>query len=115
VHVGASYWVVPALEGFVGAGFETSAVPATTMAPDVPDADKVLLAAGARFMLTDSLFVSASYTHIQYFSRDVSTAASTLATSASGVPYVYPTVEENGGGQYSQWLGLFTGSVEAMF
>jgi long-subunit fatty acid transport protein len=80
-----------------------------------PDADNVLLAIGGRFALTEDLFVSVSYTHIQYLNRDVSTTRSTLATSPSGVPYVYPAVEENGGGLYTQWIGLLTGNLEAMF
>jgi hypothetical protein len=31
------------------------------------------------------------------------------------VLYVYPTVEGNGGGQYTQWIGLATGNLEAVF
>lgn len=115
LRLGASYWVAPAVETFVGAGYETAAVPAATMAPDIPDADNVLLAVGGRFALTEDLFLGVSYTHIQYLNRNVSTTASTLATSPSGVPYVYPTVEGNGGGLYTQWIGLFTGTLEAMF
>jgi hypothetical protein len=63
-----------------------------------PDADNVLLAIGGRFALNEYLFVTASYTHIQYLNRNVGTTANTLASTPSGVPYVYPTVEENGAG-----------------
>ena len=115
LRAGASYWVAPAIEAFAGVGYETAAVPGTTMSPDIPDADNVLLAVGGRFALTEHLFSSVSYTHIQYFDRNVSPTTSTLATSPSGVPYVYPTVEGNGGGQYTQWIGLFTGNLEATF
>ena len=115
LRAGASYWVAPAIEAFAGVGYETAAVPGTTMSPDIPDADNVLLAVGGRFALTEHLFLSVSYTHIQYFDRNVSPTTSTLATSPSGVPYVYPTVEGNGGGQYTQWIGLFTGNLEATF
>jgi long-chain fatty acid transport protein len=115
LRVGASYWFAPAVEVFAGAGYETAAVPAATIAPDIADADNVLVALGARFALTEYLFATVSYTQIQYLNRNVATTASTLATSASGVPYVYPTVEGNGGGLYTQWVGLFTGNLEAAF
>lgn len=115
LRLGASRWLVPAVEIFAGAGYETAAVPGATMAPDIPDADNVLLAIGGRVALNEHLFVTVSYTHIQYLNRNVSTTASTLATSPSGVPNVYPTVEENGGGLYTQWIGLFTGNLEVTF
>jgi long-chain fatty acid transport protein len=115
IRAGASYWPVHTVEAFAGAGYETAAVPATTMAPDIPDADKVFLALGARVALTEHLFLTVSYTHMLYIDRNVSTTRSTLASSPSGVPYVYPTVEGNGGGGYTQWIGLFTGNFEATF
>ena len=115
VRAGASYWPAHRVEAFAGMGYETSAVPAATIAPDIPDADKVLLAIGGRVALTEHFFLSVSYTHMQYFDRNVSTTRSTLASSPGGVPYVYPTVEGNGGGQYTQWIGLLSGSVEATF
>jgi long-chain fatty acid transport protein len=115
LHAGASYWPLPAIEAFAGAGYDRSAVPGPTMAPDVPDADKFLVSLGGRFAVGERLMLGLSYTHIQYFDRDVGTARSTLATSASGVPYVYPTVEGNGGGRYTQWIGLVTGNIEAIF
>jgi long-chain fatty acid transport protein len=114
-RAGFSYWWTQAVETFVGAGYETGAVPASTIAPDLYDADNVLAAAGGRFALTEDLFLTLSYTHIQYLDRNVSLARSTLATSSSGVPYVYPTVEGNGGGRYTQWIGLVTGNLEAVF
>jgi long-chain fatty acid transport protein len=115
VRSGASFWPLQAVEAFAGIGYESSAVPGETMAPDIPDADKILVALGARIALTERLFLTASYTHLQYFDRDVSTTRSTLATGASGTPYVYPTVEGNGGGDYTQWVGLVSGNLEAVF
>jgi long-chain fatty acid transport protein len=113
IRLGASYWVRPTVEFFAGAGFETAAVPDSTLAPDVPDADNVLLALGARFKLTDTLFLAASYTQIQYLNRD--NTKSTLASDPNGTPYVYPTVEGNGNGLYTQWAGFFSGNLEAVF
>jgi long-chain fatty acid transport protein len=111
-HLGASYWLTASLEAYVGTGYETSAVPASTLAPDVPDASKISGLIGARLAMTEHVFLSLSYTHVQYQTRDVSTTRSTLATSPSGAPYVYPTVEGNGGGRYTQWLGMLAANVE---
>jgi long-chain fatty acid transport protein len=113
VRLGASWWWRPAVEFFAGAGYETAAVPDSTLAPDVPDADNVLVSLGGRVALTETLFLAASYTHIQYMDRD--DTSSTLASDPSGNAYVYPTVEGNGNGHYTQWAGFFSGNLEAIF
>jgi long-chain fatty acid transport protein len=117
VRAGASYWVNPAAELFLGLGYEVGAVPDSTLAPDLPDANNLLGAIGGRFALTDYLFLLASYTHIQYLDRD-NTGKSTLKSingTASSPGWSYPTVEGNGGGQYSQFAGVFSGNLEAIF
>jgi long-chain fatty acid transport protein len=113
IRVGASYWVKPAVELFLGGGYETAAVPDSTLAPDLFDANNILAAVGGRFALSDTLFVTASYTQIQYLNRD-NTGKSTLNT-LNGVKLNAPTLEMDGGGQYTQWVGVLTGNVEAMF
>jgi long-chain fatty acid transport protein len=112
-RLGVSYWVVPAVELLFGAGYETAASPDSTLAPDIPDADNISGTLGARIKLTDSLFLSAEYTHIQYFNRNT-TGESTLAV-ANGAPVSQPTVEEDSGGKYTQWIGILTGNLEALF
>jgi hypothetical protein len=67
--------------------------------------------------VTDYLFLLASYTHIQYLDRD-NTGKSTLKSingTATSPGWSYPTVEGNGGGQYSQFAGVFSGNLEAIF
>jgi long-chain fatty acid transport protein len=113
LRVGASYYIKPTIEVFAGAGYETAAVPDSTLAPDIPDANNVLLSLGGRVALTEALFLAASYTQIQYMDRD--DTKSTLATDPSGNAYYYPTVEGNGNGHYTQWAGFFSGNLEAMF
>jgi long-chain fatty acid transport protein len=115
VRAGASYWTNPNIELFAGAGYEVAAVPDSTMAPDVPDADNFLFAVGGRFAVTEMLFFTASYTHIQYLNRNVDPAKSTLTSAADGNGYVYPTVEGNGGGLYTQFAGFLSGNLEAMW
>jgi len=114
IRVGASYWVKPQIELFVGGGYETAAVPDSTLAPDLFDANNFLAAAGGRFALTDTLFLTASYTQIQYMNRN-NTGKSTLNTLSNGTPLNLPTLEMDGGGEYTQWIGIFTGNLEAMF
>jgi long-chain fatty acid transport protein len=118
VRVGASYWVKPQIELFVGGGYETAAVPDSTMAPDLFDANNILAAIGGRFALTDMLFLTASFTQIQYLNRD-NTGKSTLNTlpnpPPNGTSLNLPTQEMDGGGQYTQWVSLLTGNIEAMF
>lgn len=112
VRVGASYWPSGPVEVFAGGGFETAAVPDATMAPDIPDADNFQISLGGRFALTEMLFLTASYTHIQYLDRNVTDSQ----LESNGVMlYKYPTVEGNGDGQYSQWAGFFSGNLEAIF
>jgi long-chain fatty acid transport protein len=114
VRAGVSYFLNPSVELFVGGGFETAAVPDETMAPDLFDADNIQAAVGGRFALSKTLFFTASYTNIQYLNRD-NTGKSTLATLPNGNYYQFPTVEPDGGGQYTQWVGVFTGNLEAVF
>jgi long-chain fatty acid transport protein len=113
-RLGVSWWVSPAVELLFGTGYETAAVPDSTLAPDLPDAINISGTFGARFMVTESLFLTASYTHIQYLNRD-NTGKSTLAADSMGNTVAYPTVEEDAGGKYTQWIGVFTGNLEALF
>jgi long-chain fatty acid transport protein len=113
-RLGVSWWVLPEIELLFGTGFETAASPDTTLAPDLPDADNVSGTFGARFRLTQSLFFTASYTQLQYFNRDT-TGKSRLATNFDGSSVPVPTFEEDSGGQYTQWIGILNGNLEALF
>jgi len=106
--------VVPSVELLFGAGYETGASPDATLAPDIPDANNVQGTLGARFRLTESLFLTASYTHIQYFTRN-NIGKSTLAANPDGSMVMYPSVEEDAGGIYKAWIGTMTGNLEALF
>jgi long-chain fatty acid transport protein len=112
-RLGVSWWVQPEIELLFGAGYETAAAPDSTLAPDIPDAANVSGTFGARFRLTSSLFFTASYTQLQYFNRN-NVGKSTLAVN-NGVTVPYPSVEEDSGGEYTQWIGILTGNLEALF
>ena len=113
-RLGVSWWVVPAVELLFGGGYETAAAPDSTLAPDLSDATNFQATLGARFRLTESLFLTASYTHVQYMTRD-NTGKSTLAVDAQGARVAFPTFEEDSGGIYKSWIGFATGNLEALF
>lgn len=108
VRAGVSYWVRPDIEAFAGTGFETAATPDATLEPSLADADNVELALGARVRLARWLYLAASYTQLQYFDRD-NTGKSTLADAP------VPTQQQDGGGRYTQWVGVFDLNTEMVF
>jgi hypothetical protein len=83
------------------------------MTPEISDAFNLNGTFGARFKLTRSLFLTASYTHQQFLNRD-NTGKSTL-TINNGAPVRFPTVQYDGGGKYTQWIGYAVGNLEALF
>jgi len=108
VRAGASHWIEPELELFAGAGFETAATPDETLDPELPDSRTLSGALGARWQLMPTLFLAGSYTHIHYLARD--------NTGKSRLPLAEPpTRRPDGGGRYSQWIGVFNANVEKTF
>jgi long-chain fatty acid transport protein len=108
VHAGISRWVAPSVELFAGLAFETAASPDATLAPDLPDADNVAVGLGARIEMARAFFLGASYTHIQYMDRD-NIGKSQLPIAA------LPTQWPDGGGKYTQWIGVVNANVEKQF
>jgi long-chain fatty acid transport protein len=108
VHAGMSRFIGSHVELFGGMAFETAASPDATLAPDLPDADNVALAAGGRFEVARTWFVGVSYTHIQYVTRD-NIGKSELSAAA------LPTKWADGGGQYTQWIGVLNANLEKQF
>jgi long-chain fatty acid transport protein len=108
IRAGLSGWISPAVEFFGGLGFETAATPDETLEPGIGDADNISTALGGRFELGHALFVAASYTHIQYLNRD-NTGKSELSTLE------LPTRRPDGGGKYTQWIGLVNFNIEKQF
>ncbi len=108
VRVSGSYWIRPELELFGGVGFETAAVPDSTMEANFIDADNLGLALGARFPIAGWMHLGVSYTHVQYFDRD-NTGRSTLSAGQT------PTQKQDAGGQYTQWIGILDVNVEKRF
>jgi long-chain fatty acid transport protein len=110
VRAGASYWAEPALELFAGLGFETAAAPDATLDPVLADANNVMIAAGARYEIVQTWYLAASYTHLQFFTRD-NTGKSQLADPDLDTA----TRRVDGGGKYSQWVGILNANVLKTF
>jgi long-chain fatty acid transport protein len=108
VRAGVSHWLSEPLELFAGIGFETAAVPDATLDPEIADSNTISLALGGRLSLPDRWYIGASYTQLQYLNRD-NTGKSELASA------VLPTRRPDGGGRYSQWIGLLNANVEKEF
>jgi long-chain fatty acid transport protein len=113
IRVGGSYWVKPEIELFAGLGYETAASPDSTLEPGTADGNNIGVALGGRFLLWDSLYLAASYTHLQFLDRD-NTGKSQLE-SINGVGVSYPTVQQDGGGRYTQWIGIIDLNVQKQF
>jgi long-chain fatty acid transport protein len=112
-RLGGSYWIKPEIELFGGLGYETAASPDSTLEPGTMDANNVGVALGGRFLLWDSFYLAASYTHVQFLDRD-NTGKSRLE-SINGVGVAYPTVQQDGGGKYTQWIGIIDLNAQKQF
>jgi long-chain fatty acid transport protein len=108
IRAGVSHWLDEPLELFAGAGFETAAVPDATLDPELADSQVVSAALGGRLQLLRTWYLGASYTHLQYLNRD-NTGQSELTNA------VLPTRRADGGGRYSQWIGVLNANVEKEF
>jgi long-chain fatty acid transport protein len=108
IRASVSRWFSPGFEGFLGAGVETAAVPDSTLDPEVPDGNSIAGAAGVRLSLPGDWYLSPSYTHIHFLTRD-NTGESELSDAS------LPTRRPDGGGVYKQWIGIFNVNVEKEF
>ncbi len=111
-RLGASYWLNPGIELYAGVGYETGASPDSTIEPATMDGDNLLGSIGGRFKLTDVLYLSASYTQLYFFDRNVTTSQ---LYAIGNTEVKYPTQTQDGNGTYTQNIGIFDGNLEAKF
>jgi len=117
VRAGYSYWLNAGVEVFVGAGYDSSAVPDETVDPSLYDTEKVTGSLGGRFeLMDDALAIAAAYTQVFYFERDVAPRgrdADGLTILPSKVPDTHRSPD--GAGKYTQAVGVFNLNVEYSF
>lgn len=107
VRAGVSRWFTPAVEGYVGVGYDSSAIPARTLDPSLYDMDKLSASVGARVQLTDWWAVSATLTPVFYFTREIAVADSQ--------GFETPSSQPNAAGTYEQFIGVLDVNTEFRF
>jgi long-chain fatty acid transport protein len=70
VRVGGSYFWEDALELYAGAGFDSNAIPDSTLDPALYDMDKLSFTLGATFRMNAHVRLSLSLIEVLYFERD---------------------------------------------
>lgn len=108
VRAGASYWTTPGAELFGGVGYDSKAVPDTTLETSFMDYDTFLATIGARLRLMDSMYLAGSYLNFFEIPRDTS-GQNIHATLKS------PSKGPDSGGRYSEWIGALNVNVELVF
>jgi long-chain fatty acid transport protein len=115
VRAGASYWFTPALEAFVGGGYDSNAVPDKTLEPSFIDMDKVSASLGARIgLMNGRMALLATFNHIFYFERTVD-ARPRDGDGDPISPYEPPSRVPDGAGTYTHAVTALNMGVEFSF
>ncbi len=105
---GGSYFVSDPVEIFASVGFDSNAIPSSTLEPTFTDFNTFSPSFGAKFSLGKHAKLAGSYTHYIAIPRDT-TGESTLAS------YQAPSRTPDAGGKYNQILGVFNVNAEFDF
>ncbi len=108
VRVGASYWFVPQVEGYVGVGYDSTAVPLQTLDPALMDAHKMSISAGVRWQIIKNFALAFTATELAFF------RTSTKGKSALN-QFQSPTKQPSANGVYRQFFQLFNIYVDVSF
>lgn len=106
VRLGASIWTSPTVEFFSGLGYDSSAVPDSTLEPGLPDWAGASFALGGRVALGSRLHAALSYTHFVFVPRDVHGKLS---------EYSSPSQSPDASGHYAQQVGVGNANVDVAF
>lgn len=110
IRVGGSMWVRPSIELFAGMGYENGATPDQTLDPVLADGENVALALGSRVELMPTWFIAASYTHLQFLTRDTTGKSSLAAPGTAAV-----SRRPDAGGVYRQSVEILNVNVTKTF
>jgi len=108
VRVGASYWFIPEVEGYIGLGYDSSAVPLETIDPALMDAHKMSVSLGVRWQVIKNFAFAFTATELAFF------RTSTKGKSALH-QFQSPTRQPSGNGVYKQFFQLFNLYVDVSF
>jgi long-chain fatty acid transport protein len=114
IRGGASFWLKPKLQLQGGLGYDQNAVPDATLDPGLMDMNKVIVSAGARYgMAALPIVLSATYTQVIYFDREVAASVDAMGNHVSRKEH--PTRRPDFAGKYTQSIGLLTLNAEYTF
>lgn len=95
VRAGASYWFIPNVEGFVGLGYDSTAVRPATLDAALLDTHKMSVSLGARWQIVRQVAIAMTVSDIIYFKTD--TKGQSLLSKFRG-----PAGQPSGDGIYKQ-------------
>jgi long-chain fatty acid transport protein len=108
IRAGASYWFIDEVEGMIGAGYDSSAIPDENLDPAIMDFHDVSVAIGARVRPIDEIAVALTYTQFFYVPRDT--------TGQSAHPaYQGNSDGPDSGGKYTQTIGVVNVNAQVYF
>lgn len=108
VRLGASYWFIPQVEGFLGVGFDSSAVRPQTLDSALMDMNKMSATIGARWQIVRQFAMALTLTDIAYFKVD---------TKGKNVlnKFKAPTRQADANGIYKQNILLASLYLDVLF
>lgn len=109
VRAGGSWFVNDDIELYLGAGYDSNAIPDGTLEPALPDFDDVSLGLGGRFHVLDWWALAVTYTQIFYIERD------TIGKSETAVPPDDKSLGPDSGGLYNQSIGFLNVNMQFSF
>jgi long-chain fatty acid transport protein len=119
VRLGGSYWLTEDIEFVAGGGYDTNAVPDSTVEPALFDTDKYTASAGARLeFMEDSLALGVSYTQVIYNDRDVKSRGRTDAMNETDIDqfgFRQGQRQPDSSGVYTQAVGVLNVNLEYSF
>ena len=107
-RLGGSYWVKDNVELFASVGYDSAAVPSSTLEPALPDFQDISPTIGGHFYIGKHFGAEVSYTQFIDVPRDT-TGKSATAT------YKPPSQTPDSGGKYTQAIGATNVNVEVIF
>jgi long-chain fatty acid transport protein len=106
VRLGVSVWTSARFEFFSGLGYDSSAVPDSTMEPGLSDWAGASFALGGRIALGARVHAALSYTHFVFVPREV---------KGRLAEYAPPSRSPDASGHYAQQVGVGNANLDVAF
>lgn len=107
-RVAGSYWLSERVELQLDAGYDSNAIPDSTLEPALMDFDKVAIGIGGRFQVADFLHIALTATDVIYFERDTSDVETQEASAPA-------SRQPSSAGVYNQNIFVLNTALEFAF